>query len=88
MCEDYRAGLGIDRAHDEEDMRGKRSPLRCRTLVLWAERDDMEALYGDPLAIWRAWASDLRGRRLDSGHHMAEEVPEALAAELRAFLRV
>jgi hypothetical protein len=42
--------------------------------------------YGDPLAVWRGWAEDLRGRSLDCGHHLAEEAPEELAAELRAFL--
>jgi haloacetate dehalogenase len=46
----------------------------------------MEELYGDPLAIWRGWADDLRGARIDSGHHMAEEAPEDLADALRGFL--
>jgi pimeloyl-ACP methyl ester carboxylesterase len=33
------------------------------------------------------WADDLRGgRALDCGHHLSEEAPEELAAELRAFL--
>jgi haloacetate dehalogenase len=85
MCEDYRAGLGIDRAHDDADRAAGRR-VACPVLVLWATRDDMEDLYGDPLAIWRDWADDVRGRSLDSGHHMAEEVPGELAAELRAFL--
>ncbi len=85
MCEDYRAGLGIDRAHDDEDRRAARR-LDCPTLVLWASRDDMEDLYGDVLGPWRGWASDLRGHALDCGHHMAEEAPEELAAALRAFL--
>jgi haloacetate dehalogenase len=86
MCEDYRAGLGVDRAADDEDRRAERR-ISCPTLFLWADRDDMEDLYGDPLAIWREWAPDVRGHALDSGHHMAEEVPEELATELRAFLR-
>jgi haloacetate dehalogenase len=85
MCEDYRAGLGVDRAHDDADRAAGRRVV-CPVLILWAARDDMEYLYGDPLAIWRDWAGDVRGRSLDSGHHMAEEVPEELAAELRAFL--
>jgi haloacetate dehalogenase len=85
MLEDYRAGLGMDRAHDEEDRRAGRR-IACPTLLLWSRRDDLEALYGDPLAIWRAWALDVRGRGLDCGHHMAEEAPQALAAELLAFL--
>jgi haloacetate dehalogenase len=54
-------------------------------LLLWAARDDLEELYGDPLAIWRDWADDLRGRSIDCGHHIAEEAPGELAAELAAF---
>jgi haloacetate dehalogenase len=46
----------------------------------------MEDLYGDPLEPWRAWAEDVRGARIDSGHHMAEEAPAELARELLAFL--
>jgi haloacetate dehalogenase len=48
----------------------------------------MEELYGDPLEVWRPWATDLRGGAIESGHHMAEEAPEALVAELRGFLPV
>ncbi len=85
MCEDYRAGLGLDRDADDADRRAGRR-IGCPTLVLWASRDDLEDLYGDPLAIWRDWADDLRGHALNSGHHMTEEVPEELAAEIRGFL--
>ncbi len=85
MCEDYRAGLGIDRAHDEADRAAGRR-LACPTLVLWATKDDMEDLYGDPLEAWRDWAVDLRGASMDCGHHIAEEAPDALASELFAFL--
>ena len=85
MLEDYRAGLGIDRAHDEADRHAGRR-LACPLLVLWALHDDMEALYGDPLEVWRGWADDLRGGGLPCGHHLAEEVPELLARELLTFL--
>ncbi len=85
MVEDYRAGLGIDRAHDEEDRRAGRR-VACPTLVAWSRHDDMEDLYGDPLAIWRSWADDVRGAVIDSGHHMAEEAPEQLASTLASFL--
>ena len=85
MMEDYRAGLGLDRQHDDEDKAAGRK-VSCPTLVLWATEDDMEELYGDPLEVWKDWADDLRGARIKSGHHMAEEAPEALAAELLAFL--
>ncbi|MGV9565804.1 hypothetical protein [Streptomyces sp. NPDC003480] len=33
MCEDYRAGLGIDRRHDDEDRAAGRQ-VQCPTLVL------------------------------------------------------
>jgi haloacetate dehalogenase len=84
MVEDYRAGLGIDRRHDDDDRAAGRR-IGCPLLVLWAARDDLEELYGDPLAIWRDWAGDVRGRALDCGHHMAEEAPAELAACLSGF---
>jgi haloacetate dehalogenase len=86
MMEDYRAGLGPDREADETD-RAAGLTIACPTLVLWASRDDLSELYGDPLEVWRPWAPDLRGGPIESGHHMAEEAPEALADELRPFLR-
>ena len=85
MLEDYRAGLGVDRAADDADRAAGRR-IGCRTLVAWSRHDDMEQLYGDVLAIWRDWADDVRGAVIDSGHHMAEEAPEQLAAELARFL--
>jgi haloacetate dehalogenase len=85
MLEDYRAGLGIDRDHDEVDRRAGRRVV-CPLLVLWSLQDDLEQLYGDVLAVWRSWASEPQGRALDCGHHMAEEAPEELARELIKFL--
>ena len=85
MMEDYRAGLGVDRMADDADKAAGRK-VRAPVLVLWASDDDLGDLYGDPLEIWRTWAEDVRGHEVPSGHHMAEEIPELLAAELRAFL--
>ena len=56
MLEDYRAGLTVDyRAEVADRVLGRlvQPPL----LVLWSTRDDLEALYGDPLLIWRNWAT-------------------------------
>jgi haloacetate dehalogenase len=87
MVEDYRAGLRADRDDEEADRRAGRHVV-CPTLVAWSAHDDLEELYGDPLAIWRPWiAGPLAGARIDSGHHMAEETPEQLAATLAGFLR-
>jgi haloacetate dehalogenase len=85
MVEDYRAGLGIDRRHDEED-RAAGKTVQCPTLCLWSMRDDMELLYVDPLAVWQPWAPSVTGHAIDSGHHMAEEAPEELAEALEQFL--
>jgi haloacetate dehalogenase len=84
MVEDYRAGLGVDRAADDED-RARGRKITCPMLVGWSTLDDMEALYGDVVAIWRDWATDVRGVAIHSGHHMAEEAPDELAGELLAF---
>ncbi len=81
MLEDYRAGLGLDRAHDDADRAAGRQ-IQCPTLVAWATRDDIELIYGNPLDVWRPWARDLRGHSIDSGHHMAEDNPDELAAAL------
>jgi haloacetate dehalogenase len=86
MCEDYRAGLGVDRADDLADRAAGRR-VRCPLLVGWASRDDMVELYGDPVAIWRTWAAgEVRGVEFDSGHHIAEDAPRQLADTLRDWL--
>ena len=85
MLEDYRAGLGVDREHEEADRAAGRK-LACPVLLVWATRDDTEELYGDPMPIWSSWADDVQGLPLDSGHHMAEEVPDELAAAIRGFI--
>jgi len=83
ICEDYRAGATIDRAHDEAG-RGRR--IGCPVLALWGRRGALEAFYGDVLEVWRGWAADLRGRGLDASHFLVEDRPDEVAAELTAFL--
>ena len=85
MCEDYRAGLGPDRQADDADRAAGRT-LSCPTRVLWTTRDDMEDLYGDVLAVWRPWATDLSGGPIESGHHVAEEAPGPLAEQIAALV--
>jgi haloacetate dehalogenase len=84
MLEDYRAGLGIDRSQEEAD-RAAGTRITCPTMVLWSERDDLEDLHGDPLAIWATWTNELTGHAVDSGHHMAEDNPSALTDALAPF---
>ncbi|MFC7363520.1 alpha/beta fold hydrolase [Nocardioides astragali] len=85
MCEDYRAGLGIDREHDEADRRAGRR-VACPTLLLESSRDDLD-IHGDPRPIWAPWLEQpLRHAVIDSGHHQAEEAPEQVAGALLEFL--
>jgi pimeloyl-ACP methyl ester carboxylesterase len=72
------------REHDEADHAAGRR-IGPPLLFLWAALDDLEDLYGDPLAIWRDWADDVRGQSIDCGHHIAEEAPAELAAQLSEF---
>lgn len=79
-CADYRAGATIDVEHDEADRKaGIR--ITCPLLVLWGGDGQ-----GDLLPVWRRWASDVRGERLDCGHFLQEELPQETASRLLAFL--
>jgi haloacetate dehalogenase len=85
MCEDYRAGLRIDRAHEEADRAAGRR-IACPTLLLVATEDDID-IHGDPEVIWRPWvAGELSTTPIHSGHHQAEEAPDELAQALTTFL--
>ena len=85
MCEDYRAGLGVDRQHDETDRKAGRV-VTCPTLLLESRNDDLD-IHGDPAAIWQPWlAQPLRHQLIDSGHHQAEEAPDQVAEALLQFL--
>ena len=41
--------------------------------------------YEDVLAVWRPWASDLRGRAVEASHFLVEDEPDEVAGELAAF---
>jgi len=84
ICEDYRAGAGIDREHDDAD-RGRRV-VECPLLVLWSAHGALPRLYGDVLDVWRPWAPDLAGQGVDASHFIAEDAPGVTAELLLDFL--
>ncbi len=85
MAEDYRAGLGVDRDHDAADRAAGRK-IRCPTLLLESTDDDLD-IHGDPRAIWRRWlASPINHVLIESGHHQAEQAPEAVARAIANFI--
>ncbi len=85
MCEDYRAGATVDVADDDADRSAGRR-IACPVLVLWAAGGGLPRFYRDVLDVWRPWAPDVRGQPVDASHFMAEDRPEEVAEELRAFL--
>jgi haloacetate dehalogenase len=82
VCEDYRAGAGIDRQLDDADLAAGRK-IDCPTFILWADN----YLSGSPLDVWRAWCGKLSGAAVRSGHYLAEENPRDTLAALVPFLR-
>jgi haloacetate dehalogenase len=81
MCEDYRAGLRVDRADEEAD-RAAGARIACPMLLLASTEDDID-IHGDPETIWRPWvAGELRSAPIHSGHHQAEQAPDELAQAL------
>jgi haloacetate dehalogenase len=87
ICEEYRAAAGLDRAHDAADRAGGRR-IACPLLVLWSAHGALANWYageGGPVALWRAWGNDVRGRALDAGHFFPEEAPEETAKALSVF---
>lgn len=87
ICEEYRAAATIDHAHDLADREADRR-IGCPVLVLWSGRGPLGSWYteaGGPLALWQAWATDVRGKALDGGHFFPEEFPRQTAEELAAF---
>jgi haloacetate dehalogenase len=84
MCEDYRAGAGIDLALDRADKEAGRR-IACPVLALWGERGGMPRWY-DVVAVWREWADNVQGQGIDCGHYIAEEAPDETLAALLPFL--
>ena len=89
ICEEYRAAASVDREHDAADrLAGRR--IICPLLALWSGGGPLGTWHeaeGGPLAIWREWADDVRGRAVDAGHFFPEEIPSTTTDELTRFLR-
>ena len=85
MVEDYRAGLGIDRAHDEADRAAGRK-IDCPLLALWGA-SGIPSETKSPLDTWRQWANDVRGFAIDCGHYLPEENPDAVSKALIEFFK-
>jgi haloacetate dehalogenase len=81
-CEDYRAGQTTDVAFDQADRDAGRK-ITVPMLALWGANGLPRDL--DPLAVWRQWATNMRGTAIDCGHFLCEEAPTATAQALIHF---
>jgi haloacetate dehalogenase len=83
ICEDYRAGWGIDMEHDRPDReRTIKTPIFCQ----WGS-DGQICKFWDVLTTWKKLASDVRGAPVARcGHFIPEEQPEVVIAGIRAHI--
>ncbi|MEZ5856801.1 MAG: alpha/beta hydrolase [Hyphomicrobiaceae bacterium] len=84
-CEDYRAGATCDLADDRKDFDAS-NKIVVPTLVAWGSVGSLADI-ADPLAVWRPWCTNLFGARIESGHYIPEDNPDALLAYAESIFK-
>ncbi len=86
ICEDYRAGAGIDLVMDEADIKAGRK-VDCPVLLLWGATGGVGRHHNPgPAEIWKTYASRIVGAKaLPCGHYLSEEAPAETTAALQEF---
>lgn len=82
MCNDYRAALEVDFAHDAADLGRK---VACPALVLYGEEGAMAINY-DVARTWRERLTDMQVRPMPGGHFFVDASPTETLAALLPFL--
>lgn len=85
MCEDYRAGAGLDRELDDID-RAQGRKIGCPVHFVWSS-DGFPARTGNPLSLWNEWATSVTGTEIDAGHFPQEENPQEILDTFVPFFR-
>ncbi len=83
MCNDYRAAIDVDFAHDAEDLDRQ---VTCPALVLYGATGAMAKHY-DVEATWASRLADMRAEAIPGGHFFVDQHPEQTADALFAFLK-
>jgi haloacetate dehalogenase len=83
-CADFRASLGPDLVHDDENFAAGQK-VECPLLVLWGTGGMVGPGY-DPLGIWQHYATDVSGSALPTGHFVPEEAADGVNAALLKFM--
>jgi haloacetate dehalogenase len=86
ICEDYRAGAGIDLEIDAKDVAAGRK-IECPVLLLWGASGGVGRNHNPgPAEIWEDFAANIVGAHpVPSGHYLMDEAPKETTAALRAF---
>jgi haloacetate dehalogenase len=82
MCQDYRAGAGIDIEHDNADAD---QPIDIPLTLLWGANSASTGALFDPQTVWAGEASDLTILPVPCGHFIPEELPDET---VKVFLEV
>jgi haloacetate dehalogenase len=82
MCDDYRAALTVDFAHDAADLG---TQVACPALVLYGAEGAMARAY-DMGAIWADKLADARVQAMPGGHFFVDLEPRATLDALLGFL--
>lgn len=84
MCECFRAGLHIDRVHDQIDVE-RGTKIKCPSLVMWGEKG-IVGKHFDIKGIWRRWCADVTFAPMPAGHFIPEEAPKPALDAIIQFL--
>lgn len=86
MCEDYRAASTIDLDEARNDVKEGRK-IKCPVRIIWGKKGVIEKCF-DALGLWRAVSDgEVSGEAVNSGHYIAEEAPDDLLRNIRAFFK-
>ena len=81
-CEDYRAAASIDLDHDAADADLR---ITCPLHLVWGRNGIVGRMF-DPIPDWQEKATgSVTGVAFDSGHFIAEQMPDQLLAEMTGF---
>ena len=86
ICEDYRAGAGIDLEIDQKDIDAG-NKIQCPVLLLWGATGGVGRNHNPgPADIWKSYASNIvAAKAMPSGHYVMDEAPAETIAALREF---
>ena len=84
VCEDYRAGVGVDMEMDIADFEAGKK-VSCPTAIYWGALSHTEKFF-EPHIAWPQYCSNIQKmKKLECGHYPAEQVPDEVCNELKAF---